>query len=78
MKTRGAAVFDGSKVGRFEGWLVRHSSRPQLLTGHDMNQLMKTTAANWGEINQPAGAHYIEHKLFRISREGIIIIKEIT
>lgn len=78
MKSRGAVVFDGSQLSNFEGWLTRHSSKPNLLDGREMNELMRTTVANWGRSDQTLGAHYIEHKLFRVSREGIIIIKELT
>ncbi len=77
MKVTGAKVSEGSQIHRFERWLKDHASQPQLLTGREMNELMQTTVLCWGYIQDPLGTHYIEHNLFRVSREGIFIIKEL-
>lgn len=78
MKTTGAHNFgDGVHLGRFEAWLRSITRTPQIVSGETLNEIMILTTKNWTRAAKPIRARYINRVLFRISREGIVTIKEI-
>lgn len=78
MKTTGAHVFDDdTSLVQFEAWLRRYAKQPMMLSGETMNEIMQLTLANWATPGAKVRARYVNRVLFRVSREGIFIIKEL-
>lgn len=79
MKTTGAHTFgDKTNFHLFESWLRRHTKAAQMVSGETMNAIMTITAANWSRPGRAVRARYINHALFRVSQEGIVILQGVT